>query len=615
MREVTLQVVGGLAAGAVIQLEGELVFGRAADPPADLGGDPALSRQHARVRRTNEGRILIEDLGSANGTYVNGTRINAPQLLSPGDRVELGDSVLQVATAAADRTQITPSVPGAGATRIAATPPVEPAASPSGPPTPPLSPVARSGSPLFPPGAESAPPAPPKRGPGLLVPVLAVIAILGIAGTIVGFATRTSKTKIVTVAAAASNAQTAPATGGSPAGGAASGVPGSGFVFSQSNNPKANSVYVFKRTSNGMITLSQTVNTGGKGTPHQQPFGLPIVDSQDSLVVSPNDTLLFVVNSGDNTVSSFRIAAGGIKLADIKPSGGILPISLAVHGNVLYVLDALSGNVMGYHFSATGTLTPIVGSAQPLSVVGPNGVAADIGFNPSGSLLLVTMRYLPLTKGTSGQPGLIDTFPVAADGSVGPALQTTAATPLPFGFRFLPSGIMVDTGAGRVDTPNDSPPALGDGSQLNGSLQTYSLASNGKLTPISNTASGGRAACWVALTPDDRYAFVTNTLSATAAHPAPGHPIGTGQSGLARYAVASNGNLTFLGNVNTGPGTPTDVAVSPDGNYLYMADPNPGLLPFGSHLEVYKIGSGGSLTLVQMTPKTLTFGVSGMAVS
>jgi 6-phosphogluconolactonase len=615
LTEFKLQVVGGTAAGTFIQLEGELVFGRAASPPADLGGDPALSRYHARVQRTSEGRILIEDLGSANGTFVNGTRINAPHLLSPGDRIELGDSVLQVATGAAERTQITPVAHGAGATQIAATPPVEPAASPSGPVAPRVSPVPRTGGPLPPPGVQGAPLAPPRRGRGLLVPVLAAIAILGIVGTIVGFATRTSKTTTVRLATPASSTNAAPATGGPPAGSGASGLPGAGFVFSQSNNPKANSVYVFKRMPGGQISLLETVNTGGRGSSAQQPFGLPLVDSADSVVVSPNDTLLFVVNSGDNTVSSFRVGTGGITLADTKPSGGILPVSLAVHGNVLYVLDGLSGDIMGYHYSTTGTLTPIVGSAQALSVVGPNGVAADIGFNPSGNWLLVTMRYPPLTKGTSGQPGLIDTFSVQADGSVGPAIQTTAATPFPFGFRFLPNGIMVDTSAGRVSTTNNSPPPLGDGSQINGSLQTYTIASNGKLTPISNAASGGRAACWVALTPDNRYAFVTNTLSATAAHPAPAAPIGTGRSALTRYAVTSNGDLTFLGNVNTGPGTPTDVAVSPDGNYLYMADPNPGLLPFKSHLEVYKIGSGGSLTLVQMTPKTLSFGVSGMAVS
>jgi hypothetical protein len=45
-----------------------------------------------------------------------------------------------------------------------------------------------------------------------------------------------------------------------------------------------------------------------------------------------------------------------------------------------------------------------------------------------------------------------------------------------------------------------------------------------------------------------------------------------------------------------------------------MANPTQGLLPFGSHIEVYKI-SGGNLTLVQVTPMALVPGLSGIAVS
>ncbi len=75
---------------------------------------------------------MIEDLGSANGTFVNGTRINAPQVLSPGagssSAIPCSKSLPQLP----DRTRVTPSAPGAGATRIAAIPPVEPAASPAG---------------------------------------------------------------------------------------------------------------------------------------------------------------------------------------------------------------------------------------------------------------------------------------------------------------------------------------------------------------------------------------------------------------------------------------------------------------------------------------------------
>lgn len=388
-----------------------------------------------------------------------------------------------------------------------------------------------------------------------------------------------------------------------------------GFVFSQSNDPKANSVYVFKRKSDGTIKLFETIKTGGKGTASQQPFGLPVVDSADSVVLSQNRKLLFVVNDGSNTVTSFRVTSGGITRSHTAKSNGKLPVSLAVHGHWLYVLNGVSGNISGYTFDNNGKLTPIPGSTRPLSPSGPDGVAADIGFAPNGKWLFVTLRYLPLTTGTNGQPGVIDAFHVRANGSVGLADRQTAATPTPFGFRFTSSGLMVDASAGVVKTINNAPPPLGDGQQANGSLQTYTIDANGKLHAISNAASGGRAACWVVVSKNNEFAFVTNTLSATATNPAPGNPIGTGQAGMSRYSVSPSGALKLLGTVNTGPGTPSDIGLSPDGKYLYMADPTQGLFPFGSHLEVYKVGGDGSLTPVGATPMKLAPGLSGIAVS
>lgn len=393
--------------------------------------------------------------------------------------------------------------------------------------------------------------------------------------------------------------------------------PPGNFVFSQSNAPGGNQVYVFKRNkSTGKLSQVQTIKTGGKGTKGQQPFGLPVVDSADSMILSADRKLLFVVNDGDNTVTSFTVGPDKIKKAAVVTSGGILPISLALHKNVLYVLNGLSGSILGYHFDKSGALTPITKSAQPLSIVGPNGIAADIGFTPNGKALVATMRYLPLTFDPMGhgQPGRIDVFKVHSDGSVSPGVANTAATPTPFGFRFTSTGILVDTSAGSVNTTNNQAPPLTDGNQVNGSLQTYVVGTSGKLTALHNAPTGGRAACWVVLTKDNKFAFVANTLSATAAHPVPGNPIGTGKSGLSRFSVGTHGELTLLGTTDTGPGTPSDLGLSPDGKYLYMADPTQGLLPFKSHLEVYKV-SGGNLTPVQATPMALSIGVSGIAVS
>jgi pSer/pThr/pTyr-binding forkhead associated (FHA) protein len=54
--------------------------------------DPFASSRHARIERTG-GAVVLEDLGSTNGTYLNEELLSGPQPLHPGDRVRIGDSV------------------------------------------------------------------------------------------------------------------------------------------------------------------------------------------------------------------------------------------------------------------------------------------------------------------------------------------------------------------------------------------------------------------------------------------------------------------------------------------------------------------------------------------
>ena len=92
-----LNVVEGPAAGTELKIpaDGELVIGRAAGPPGDLAADPGLSRRHAMLRHA-DGALTIEDLGSLNGTQVNGAAISEITPLSPGDRITLGGSAVEV---------------------------------------------------------------------------------------------------------------------------------------------------------------------------------------------------------------------------------------------------------------------------------------------------------------------------------------------------------------------------------------------------------------------------------------------------------------------------------------------------------------------------------------
>jgi pSer/pThr/pTyr-binding forkhead associated (FHA) protein len=95
-RYMRLEVISGNDLGNTITVEDELVIGRHADGPGRLAGDEEISRQHARISREATGDYAIEDLGSSNGTFVNGLRINSPRLLSLGDSIETGATTLVV---------------------------------------------------------------------------------------------------------------------------------------------------------------------------------------------------------------------------------------------------------------------------------------------------------------------------------------------------------------------------------------------------------------------------------------------------------------------------------------------------------------------------------------
>ena len=88
-----LRVVSGPAAGQTVDVEEEVVIGRE-DTDLDID-DLELSRRHAVVRRFAN-RLQVEDLGSTNGTFVDGNRIAEPTLLGGGAEIKIGTTVLVV---------------------------------------------------------------------------------------------------------------------------------------------------------------------------------------------------------------------------------------------------------------------------------------------------------------------------------------------------------------------------------------------------------------------------------------------------------------------------------------------------------------------------------------
>lgn len=91
-----LKVVEPAAArGTTYDLADELTVGRAGGCHVALTEDTFASQLHARLYR-RDGRVWLEDLGSTNGTYLNGQPVTEPVALRRGDRVQAGRTVLEV---------------------------------------------------------------------------------------------------------------------------------------------------------------------------------------------------------------------------------------------------------------------------------------------------------------------------------------------------------------------------------------------------------------------------------------------------------------------------------------------------------------------------------------
>src|SRR2546429_4547239 len=132
MRVVQLTIRSGADAGRTVTVEGsEFTIGRQADCDLVLT-DLKVSRHHAAIRSLPDGRTVLYDLGSSNGTYVNGQRVQSI-LLSGSEQVQLGDTVI-VPTVSVE-------IPaGDGATAVKPLPGY-PADYPPPPPPPPRAPV------------------------------------------------------------------------------------------------------------------------------------------------------------------------------------------------------------------------------------------------------------------------------------------------------------------------------------------------------------------------------------------------------------------------------------------------------------------------------------------
>ena len=322
-------------------------------------------------------------------------------------------------------------------------------------------------------------------------------------------------------------------------------------VFVQTDNTSGNQVVAYDRAGNGTLSLAGTYSTGGLGG---QLSG-SVVDhlaSQGSLAYSSAANLLFAVNAGSNTVSVFRANDDDLALQEVLPSGGAFPVSVAVHGDLVYVLNAENGgSVQGFRI-IFGFVVPIFGSNRALGLdptLTPQftHTPGQIAFSPDGSQLIVT------TKANGND---IDVFHVFGDGRLSSTpVINSQPNAIPFAVTFDPAGnlVVAETGIG--------------------SLVTFSLSPNGLITDLDAAATNQAATCWVAQVGDNLYA--SNAGSAT----------------VSQFQDNPAGILSLEGQTATDPGT-VDAAGSANGSFLYLQTGANGIV------DEFQLGANGSLSAI-----------------
>src|SRR3954464_2189684 len=97
MSDLILEIVEGPGAGKQVSVDGTLDAGREPSLPLHLDEDGQVSRRHARFSLQGSD-VVVEDLGSTNGTYVNEQPISSPRTPRAGHKVRVGLTVLELRT-------------------------------------------------------------------------------------------------------------------------------------------------------------------------------------------------------------------------------------------------------------------------------------------------------------------------------------------------------------------------------------------------------------------------------------------------------------------------------------------------------------------------------------
>lgn len=339
----------------------------------------------------------------------------------------------------------------------------------------------------------------------------------------------------------------------------------SGTIFTITNAAVGNEVVVYTRGQEGALSFQARIPTGGQGSGDS-------LGSQGAVTLSGDGRFLFVVNGGSNSISTFAVGARALQLVSVVSSGGLRPISVTEHDGLVYVLnDAGEGNVAGFR-NVAGELKPIAGSMRGLSVASGAG-GAQVGFSADGDALVVTEK----------NTNRLTSYRVGTDGTAGAPLVTASPGLTPFGFAFnRRNHLVVSEAVGGVSGASTV------------SSYRFSQADPARPSVVSAAVPNGQgAACWVAITPDGHYAYVSNA----------------GSGSISSYRIDQSGAIKLINGSagQSGNGSaPGDASLSRDGRHLYVVNLGAGTI------VSFNVDHDGTLTAGSMATglPTTTLGLA-----
>lgn len=318
--------------------------------------------------------------------------------------------------------------------------------------------------------------------------------------------------------------------------------PFEGRVYVNDNTAGPNTIAGFDRRPDGTLTPlpGSPFPAGGAGSG-------TIIGSQGALQMTSDGRYVLAVDAGSNQISVLRVVGASLQaVGSPVASGGLQPISIAVHGNLVYVANEGNGttgsNYTGFTLSDGGQLTPLSNSTVSLPATAAPG---DILFNSTGTRLIGT------EVGPAAGPSFIDSFTVGSDGrlTAAPGSPFPAQAVGPFGSEFSPTN------------PTQLYVSNAHGGANVGSVSAYNVGATGVLNPIgaSPFADKQTAPCWVEITQDGKYLFAVNTAVPS----------------ISRYRILRDGSLSLTGSTVFNDPTglrPFDARLDPSGNLLYVVD-------------------------------------------